>query len=126
MSKKTLQLIQQYKRILKEQSEGIPSDNEFDSSNGQDVTNVVEPTPEETVPMTSEGENAYIENLIDAALFSPSSEDAKTLTDLQSQMQMKKFTNARDEILPTILNIIKPRTEEKDIRGSLDQVDTNQ
>ncbi len=124
--KKTAATFNHYQRVLREQGEQMPPEEGFDSTGGQppaaspDVTDNVVAAPEETVPMTSEGEEKYIADLIDAALFEPSSEDAATLTNLQSVMQMKKFTNAREEILPRVLNIIRPSTESSDIRKSLD------
>lgn len=123
MSSKTLNLIKKYHKVLKEQA-GLPPADEFNTS-PQDVTDVQDPSAEsstEEIPMTSEGEDEYISNLIDAALFEPSPEDAKTLTDLQGIVKMKKYNNAREEILPVVLNIIRPSTESNNIRQSLDKV----
>jgi hypothetical protein len=128
--KKTLKLIAHYHKILREQAEEMPENpenpEEFDTSGGEspeDVLDNPEEMPQEEMPMTSEGENQYISDLIDAALYEPTSEDARLLTNLQSVMKMKKFTNAREEILPTILNVIRPATEENDIRDDLNQID---
>ena len=121
---KTEHLIKHYKKILSEQAEELPEAG-FDSSGGEDmgaVTDVQDPEPQEEMPLTSEGEEQYIQDLIDAALYEPSSEDAKTLTDLQGIMSMKKFTNAREEILPIILKIIRPATEDNSIRNQLNNV----
>jgi hypothetical protein len=123
MSSKTLNLINRYRRVLKEQGELPPAD-EFNTV-PQDATEAPDPNAAaagEEVPMTSEGEDEYIANLIDAALFEPSPEDAKTLTDLQGIVKMKKYNNAREEILPILLNIIRPSTESNNIRQSLDKV----
>ena len=87
-----------------------------------DVTENPDPAPEEKMPMTSEGEDEYISNLIDAALFSPSPEDAKTLNDLQSAMKLKRYTNAREEILPIVLGIIQPSTSGGDLKQSLNNL----
>lgn len=122
---KTSKVFAHYEKVLKEQGEQVPQPEEgFDSTGGQspDVTQNVAPQPQEEVPMTSEGEEKYIADLIDAALFEPSSEDARTLTNLQGVMKLKKYTNAREEILPLILNIIRPSTESNDLRAGLDSL----
>lgn len=125
MSSKTLQLINRYRKVLVEQG-GLPPADEFNTSPQEgDVTDMQDPNADanqEEIPMTSEGEEEYISNLIDAALFEPSPTDAKTLTDLQSIVKMKKYNNAREEILPVILNIIRPATDSNSIRQSLDNV----
>jgi hypothetical protein len=87
----------------------------------EDVTEAPQQTPD-TMPMTSDGENEYISDMIDAALFSPSSEDAQTLLNLQSVMKLKRFTNAREEILPTILGIIRSESESKDMKSNLNHI----
>ncbi len=117
---RTLQLIEGYLKVLKEQGED-PEMQEL-APQSPDVTENPQPTPQEEMPMTSEGEEEYISNLIDAALFAPSPEDSKTLNDLQSAMKMKRFTNAREEILPIILGIIQPSTSGGDLKQSLNQL----
>jgi hypothetical protein len=104
-------------------------DPQFDTSGGQDpaaeggdVLDNPEPVEDETMPLTSEGEDRYISDMIDAALFEPSAEDARILQNFQSVMKMKRYKNAREEILPTLLNIIRPKTEENDIRSQLNNV----
>lgn len=125
MFSKTSSVFAHYDRILLEQDGQIPDPEQgFDSAGGvsPDVTQNPAPQPQEEVPMTSEGEEKYIADLIDAALFEPSSEDVRVLTNLQGVMKLKKFKNAREEILPTLLNIIRPSTESSDIRSGLDQL----
>jgi len=122
---KTLSLFKHYHKILAEQAEVPPQEGQdpsFDTSGGQDVTDVAAPPPEEEMPMTSEGEDRYISDIIDAALFEPSAEDSQILTNLQSVMQMKKYTNAREEVLPTVLNIIRPSTEGNELRDDLNAI----
>jgi hypothetical protein len=123
---KTLNLFKHYQRILKEQAEEDMNlegqDSEFDTSGGEDVLDNPEPVEDETMPLTSEGENRYIADMIDAALFEPSAEDARVLQNFQSVMQMKRYKNAREEILPILLNIIRPKTEENDIRSKLNNM----
>jgi hypothetical protein len=72
--------------------------------------------------MTSVGEDKYIADLIDAALFEPSPEQSSTLLNLQSVMQMKKYTNAREEILPSILGIISASTSGGDLKKQLNKI----
>ena len=118
MSSKTLKLIRQYHRILKEQGE------DPNAAPSPDVTeNPEPPADQDTVPMTSEGENEYIADLIDAALFEPSPEEARTLINLQSVMKMKRYKNAREEILPTVLGIISPSSQAGDMSKALNQLD---
>lgn len=125
--RKTTSLFRLYHKVLKEQLDQPQEDGQFDSTAGQepvspDVTENPTGETDEQMPMTSAGEDKYIADLIDAALFEPSSEDATLLSNLQSAMKMKKYKNAREEILPTILNIIRPETESSDIRSSLDKL----
>lgn len=77
------------------------------------------PDPENTIPLTPEGEDQYISDLIDAALFEPSSEDATTLLDLQSVMKVQRYTNSREEILPTVLSIIGSSTQAGDLKQNI-------
>lgn len=78
-------------------------------------------TPEsgETMPLTPEGEDQYISDLIDAALFEPSSEDATTLLNLQSVMKLHKYTNSREEVLPTVQTIIGSSTQAGDLKQNI-------
>ena len=120
---RTLRLIEGYMKVLKEDA-GNPEMAEMGSAlppeGGGDVTeNPAPDASQDQMPMTSEGENEYIANLIDAALFSPSPEDAKTLNDLQGAMKLKRYTNAREEILPIVLGIIQPSTSGGDLKSSL-------
>jgi hypothetical protein len=122
---KTLKLIEHYYKVLREQDD--QNDDTMMQPDGelppQDVMDAPQETPDETMPLSSEGENRYIEDLIDAALYEPTSDDARMLTNLQSVMKMKRYKNAREEILPSILNIIRPATDESDIRSDLDRID---
>lgn len=123
MTSKTLKLIDRYMLVI-EQGESPPiEDPNQAQGQPQDVQDVTEPTPDETMPMTSAGEDEYIKNLIDAALFEPSAEEANTLLNLQSVMQMKKYTNAREEILPTVLSIINTSTQSNDLKQDLNNIE---
>jgi len=123
---KTLQLFDHYTKTLFEQGEVPQEEVPQDPAMGgqpQDVQDVVDPAPEETMPMTSEGEEQYISDLIDASLYKPSPEEASTLTNLQSVMKMKRFTNAREEILPTVLSIIAASSGEGSLKQELQNID---
>lgn len=128
MKSKTLQLINKYHRLLKEQGEdpNIQPMEGDPSQQPEDVQDVVDPnaqeSEQETIPLTSQGEEEYISNLIDAALFEPSAEDATTLLNLQNVMQMKRFRNAREEVLPMVLSIISPKTQEGDLTKNLNKL----
>lgn len=121
-----MRLFEGYKKTLLEQGEQVPNPEQgFQTPPSPDVTENPDPTAagnDEQVPMTSQGEDQYISDLIDAALFEPSSEDARTLTNLQGVMKLKKYRNAREEVLPLVLNIIRPSTESSSIRSGLDQL----
>jgi len=127
MKSKTLQLINKYHRLINEQ--GVdpnmqPQQGEMEQP--QDVQDVVDPNAatgeEEVMPLTSQGEEKYIGDLIDAALFEPSAEDSTTLLNLQNVMQMKRFKNAREEVLPLVLSIISSETQAGDIKKNLNTI----
>ena len=118
---KTLKLIRQFHEALEDGGQEQPQQDP-NAQPSPDATENPEPTPEETMPMTSEGENQYISDLVDAALFAPSAEDAQTLLNLQSVMKLKRFTNAREEVLPTILSIISSSTQAKDLKSDLNNI----
>jgi hypothetical protein len=124
--KKTLKLINHYYRILREQDEQNPEDvQEFDTSGGEagaDVLDDPEQVSQEEIPLTSVAENGYISELISAALFEPTPEEKRILQNLESAMNMKRFKNAKDEILPTILALIKPVTDEVEIADDLNKL----
>jgi hypothetical protein len=128
MKSKTLQLMNKYHRLLKEQGED-PNMQQMEpdpSQQPQDVQDAVDPNAaepaDETMPLTSQGEDQYISDLIDAALFSPSSEDARTLLNLQNVMQMKRYSNAREEVLPLVLSIISAETQGGDLKKDLNNI----
>jgi hypothetical protein len=121
MKSKTLQLINNYHRLLNEQ--GVDPNAqmpEMDTEMGQGAPpQEPAPEPQEEMPLTSEAEEKYIADLVDAALFEPSAEEARTLLNLQNVMQMKRFTNAREEVLPLILSIISSETQGGDLKKDL-------
>jgi hypothetical protein len=123
MISKTLKLIDRYMLVI-EQGEAPPMEDPNQAQGQpQDVQDVTQQTPEETMPMSSAGEDEYIQNMIDAALFEPSPEEANTLLNLQSQMQMKKYTNAREEILPTVISIIGSSTQANGLKQNLNNIE---
>jgi len=111
--------------VIIEQGESPPVEDPSQMGQGQpeDVQDVTQDTPDETMPMTSAGEDEYISNLIDGALFEPSAEEAQTLLNLQSQMQLKRYTNAREEILPTVLSIIGSSTQANGLKQNLNSIE---
>jgi hypothetical protein len=120
MKSKTLKLIDGYLKIIREQGE------DPNMQPPQDVQDTIDPNAasaeEEVMPLTSQGEEKYIADLIDAALFEPSSEDSVTLLNLQNIMQMKRFKNAREEVLPLLLSIISSETQAGDLKKNLNQI----
>lgn len=126
MKSKTLQLINRYHRLLKEQGEDPNMQPPMEGEQPQDVQGAVDPSAEapqdETMPLTSQGEDKYIADLIDAALFEPSAEDSRTLLNLQNVMQMKRYKNAREEVLPLLLSIISSETQGGDLKKDLSNI----
>lgn len=127
MKSKTLQLIDHYHRLIEEQGEDPSMQQDPNAmEQPQDVQGVVDPNAgdagEEELPLTSQGEDKYIADLIDAALFEPSAEDARTLLNLQNVMQMKRYKNAREEVLPLVLSLISPETQGGDLKKSLNSI----
>jgi len=124
MSNKTKRLFDHYFKVIKEQGERedeAPQD-EFDSTGGEDVLDNPEPVEDETMPLTSEGEDRYISDMVDAALYEPSPEEARTLVNLQNVMSMKRYENAREEVLPTVLSFIRPESDNNDLKQSLNNI----
>jgi len=124
MKSKTLQLINRYHRLIREQGED-PS-MEQDPNAMEQPQDAVDPNAggagEEELPLTSQGEDKYIADLIDAALFEPSAEDARTLLNLQNVMQMKRYKNAREEVIPLVLSLISSETQGGDLKKSLNSI----
>jgi hypothetical protein len=120
MKSKTLKLIDGYLKIIQEQGEIPDMSQEQPPAPAQETP---EAPAQETMPLSSAGEDKYISDMIDAALFEPSTEQANTLLNLQSQMQMKKYSNAREEILPSVLGIISASTSGGDLRKQLNKID---
>ena len=127
MKSKTLQLIKNYHRLLKEQDEDPNMSPDPSQGAPEDVQGVVDPSAgeaptEDTMPLTSQAEDKYIADLVDAALFEPSAEDARTLINLQNVMQMKRYKNAREEVLPLVLSLISSETQGGDLKKELNQL----
>ena len=122
MKSKTKDLIAQYSKLFLEQDEQ-DMDDAGQEEQPQDVQDVAmeEPTQEE-VPLTSEGENEYVKWMIDAALYKPTAEEAKTLLNLQNVMQLKRFTNAREEIVPIVMSIISSESSADDMKNQLSEI----
>lgn len=120
MKSKTLDIIKKYTLTV----EGVdPSMEEGGMDQQQPQANPEPAAPEEEMPLTSEAEDKYIKDLIDAALFEPSAEEANTLLNLQSVMELKRYKNAREEVLPMVLGIIYRETQNRDMRDELSKLD---
>lgn len=126
MKSKTLKLINSYLKVINEQGEDPNMQPDPSAEQPQDIQDTVDPNAptgeEEIVPLTSQGEEKYIADLIDAALYEPSAEDARTLLNLQNVMQMKRFRNAREEVLPLVLSLISSETQAGDIKKDLNKI----
>ena len=126
MKSKTLAAIAYYEKLIKEQGEDMSTDPTMGQAPppdpSQDVTENPAPTPDETAPLTSEGENKLIEAVVNAALFVPSPEQATELENYQNVMQLKRFTNARDEVLNPVLGIISNVPQDASIKQSINRI----
>lgn len=118
MRSKTLNLINHYYKIIKEQDEnGLPPENMESSPNN------VEPDNQDTMPLTSQGENELIKIMVDAAIFAPNADQSKELMDMQSLIQTKKVTNLREDILPRILSMLPSIEERKTIPPVINNIE---
>ena len=132
MKSKTLALFNHYNRLLREQGEDMstdptmgqaPPDPNAAPDPSQDVTeNPVPPPEEETVPLTSVGENELISNVVDAALFKPTPEQFITLQEFSDKLKSKDFQNARKDILTPVLSMISNIPQDIGIKRSLNSL----
>lgn len=127
MKSKTLEVIRKYTLTLEAADPSMDGMGEQPMDQGQEQPAPAPETepaaPEEEMPLTSAGEDKYIKDLIDAALFEPSAEEANTLLNLQSVMELKRYKNAREEVLPFVLGIISKETQNRDMRDELSKID---
>lgn len=121
MKSKTLQLIDKYSSILKEQGEleGQPTDATQDVG----VNDVTEPPVGQELPFTAESENDYIMQMLYAAKFEPTPEQNTELDNLIARMKEKNVKNARAEILPIIQQMVSSEVESSQLRNLSDQID---
>lgn len=131
MKSKTLRLISQYQRELREQAEDPnampPEGGEMPMEDPNAAAAPPEEPPQEpeVLQVTSDLENKYISTIIDAALFEPSlvtPEQENSLLALQQEMRNKDMAgkmNAREKVLPVIEAIIYPERDKKGIKELL-------
>ena len=121
MKSKTLQLINKYSKILKEQGEleGQP----MDATQDVGANDVTVPPANQEMPFTAESENDYILQMLYAAKFEPTPEQNTELDNLIAKMKEKSVKNARAEILPIIQQMISSEVESTQLRNLSDQLD---
>jgi hypothetical protein len=125
MKYKTLALFEKYQKLLEQGQEEMDQLNQQaapDAQQGQAPLPPDDSNLDQEMPLTSEAEDQYIEDLVDAALFQPSSEEAKTLLNLQNVLKSKSYTNAREEVLPLVLALIRPETSGNELKDNLDKI----
>ena len=126
MSFKTLKLLNRYNRLIREQGEDAPPmdqeapvDGSMGADEGADATM---PPTEDSGPVTSNAENQEIEKILDAALFKPSDQQKKQLSDIQLLIKSNAHKNIVRPIMFKVAEIIgspfKPLTE-KDPEGEI-------
>lgn len=86
-------------------------------------SNQLPPKEGETLPLTQEKKEILLANLLDAALYKPSHAEANTLNKFKEVMETGKFENSNEEVLTSVLNFIKPATDDDDLRQTMDQLD---
>jgi hypothetical protein len=121
MKSKTLQLIQKYSKILKEQGE--LEGQQMDATQDVGVTDVTQPPVEQELPFTAESENDYIMQMLYSAKFEPTPEQNTELDNLIDKMKSKEVKNSRTEILPIIQQMISSEVESIQLRDLSDQID---
>lgn len=121
MKSKTLQLIDKYSQILKEQGE-LEAQPQPDVAN-VGVNDITQPPVEQELPFTAESENDYILQMLYAAKFEPTPEQNTELDNLIVKMKGKDIKNARAEILPIIQQMISSEVESTQLRNLSDQLD---
>jgi hypothetical protein len=121
MKSKTLQLIQKYSKILKEQGE--LEGQQMDATQDVGVSDVTQPPVEQELPFTAESENDYIMQMLYSAKFEPTPEQNTELDNLIDKMKSKKVKNSRTEILPIIQQMISSEVESIQLRDLSDQID---
>jgi hypothetical protein len=82
-----------------------------------------QPKEGEVLPLTNEKKEMLLLNLLDAAIYHPSNPEANTLMKLKEVMDTGKFENSNEEVLSSVLNFIKPSTDEGELRHSMDNLD---
>lgn len=82
-----------------------------------------QPKEGEVLPLTNEKKEMLLSNLIDAAIYKPSNPEANTIMKLREVMETGRFENANEEVLGSVLNFIRPSTDEGDLRQSISQLD---
>lgn len=122
MKSKTLQLINKYSKILKEQGE-LEAQPPMAATQDVGATDVVQPPVEQELPFTAESENSYILQMLFAAKFEPTPEQNTELDNLIDRMKDKKVKNARSEILPFIQSMISSEVESQQLRNLSDRLD---
>ena len=120
MKSKTLQLINKYSQILKEQGE---MDIQPTADAAVDVNDVTQEPVAQELPFTAESENDYILQMLFAAKFEPTPEQNTELDNLIVKMKDKEVKNARAEVLPIIQKMISSQIDSNQIRDLSDQVD---
>lgn len=130
MKSKTLKLIEQYRKDLLEQADPTVAPEGEVPMEDPAATPAPEAEQEpQVLQMTTAAEDEYIKNIIDAALFEPSSvspEQTRALLDLQEIMMNKDatdVTNARADVYPVVMSIIGKEPEERGFKKIIGKVE---
>jgi hypothetical protein len=134
MKSKTLQLIERYHRLIKEQGEaGVPPQQPEDMNMSQDVTENPEPAPEEPleVPLSPVAEYQYIKDVLMAAQMPPpDGEDKQKIIELLNMMDQPDVNTriqgagetANSFYQKEILPLIRGGQQNSKIRNLSDQI----
>ena len=112
MKSKTLELLDYYLRVIKEQGDDpsmttptAPEDSPAPDPS-QPPTDEPEPPQEDNAPPTSLAENKYVEALIYGALYTPTPQQVILLNKMKDLLVKDKYINPKTDVLPILLRMI--------------------
>ena len=109
MKSKTLKLMREYYKLIREQGEDTSTIPVTDPSQTPEAspTDAVAPTPAGSeVPPTSSSENNYVEALVYGASYTPTSDQIVFLNKLKNEWAENQYINPPQDILPILLKMI--------------------
>jgi len=109
MKSKTLKLMRDYYKLIREQGEDASTTPVTDPSQAPEASpaDAVAPAPTGSeVPPTSAAENNFVEALVYGASYTPTSDQVKFLNKLKNEWTENQYINSTQDILPILLKMI--------------------